>query len=405
MNQQSEKGILKILLRLATISALLLSSIAIASVCIPIYIIRPFRPQTSSGLALALWLREVGPQVTLLTAVLIFVFSFLLWTKINSRRLRVALLCIALLVTGFAALSRVNIFERMFHRYNQHSLIAPNSIRPDSDDLVLAVKFNGQARAYPIRMVGYHHIINDVIGGVAVVVTYCTLCHTGIIWDPIVSGQKLNFRLAGINNGNALLRDEQTGSIWQQSTGEAIFGPLVGTHLKSFNSNELTYALWREEEPFGEVISPDLDDLPRYEKKDWEDSIERTRVVVDTIESGIAPHVLMLGVSLGLSKKAYPIKAVMASGLIQDKIAGTPVLIVVGPDGKSIRTFEAGELSFAKRSGGYSMQDLQSSSRWNFQGCAVEGKSAGRCLKEIEAHKAYWFDWFHHYPQTGVYRW
>ena len=109
----------------------------------------------------------------------------------------------------------------------------------------------------------------------------------------------LHFRLAGINNGNALLRDEETSSIWQQSTGEAIFGPLKGKQLQLVRSNELSFALWRKEQPQGLVLKPNSLYAAEYDPKDWEKHVEKTRTVVDTTKSGIGPHQLMVGVTVG----------------------------------------------------------------------------------------------------------
>src|SRR5947207_223090 len=117
--------------------------------------------------------------------------------------------------------------------------------------------------------------------------------------------------------------------------------------------------------------------------------------MVDTRESGIEPHQLMLGVTVAGKNKAYPINSILAAKLIQDEVADSAV-VVVGPDGTSIRVFEAAELTFARGEGDRVMQDAETGSGWNFQGCAVDGKLAGRCLKEIDTHKDYWFDWMNH---------
>jgi hypothetical protein len=118
----------------------------------------------------------------------------------------------------------------------------------------------------------------------------------------------------------------------------------------------------------------------------------------------------MVGVTAGGQSKAYPIETIFAAKLIQDRIEGSAVVIVVGEDGASIRAFENGaeangvRLVFAAGGSGTVMRDAQTGSAWNFQGCAVEGKLAGQCLKEIDAHKDYWFDWMNHHPASGVYR-
>jgi hypothetical protein len=109
-------------------------------------------------------------------------------------------------------------------------------------------------------------------------------------------------------------------------------------------------------------------------------------------------------------RKAYPIVAVLSAKLIQDRIEASPVVVLVGPDGASIRAFEAGTdaegsaLRFAPGEGEAAMRDAQTGSAWNFQGCAVEGSLVGRCLKAIDAHKDYWFDWMNHHPASAVYK-
>ena len=110
----------------------------------------------------------------------------------------------------------------MFHPYHAPAFESAATAQVDQDDMVLAVLLGGHARAYPILAMGYHHIVNDTVEGVPIVVTYCTLCHSGVVWDPVVDGKTAALPFAGINNGNALMRDEQTRSVWQQRTGEAI---------------------------------------------------------------------------------------------------------------------------------------------------------------------------------------
>ena len=137
-------------------------------------------------------------------------------------------------------------------------------------------------------------------------------------------------------------------------------------------------------------------------------------MVIDTTKSGIAPNELMLGITLGGQSKAFPVKAILAAKLIQDQIGGSPVLILVGPDQASIRVFQSRaaqqSLNFvpARVAAGPGhagiVQDLETQSMWNFQGCAIDGKLAGQCLTQIDANKDYWFDWMNHHPTTAVFR-
>ena len=94
------------------------------------------------------------------------------------------------------------------------------------------------------------------MAGTPVVATYCTLCHTGLVWESTVDGRVLTFHLYGINNQNMLMRDRETGTWWQQSTGEAIQGPLRGRRLASVVHSEVTFAVFRGENPGGRVPAP-----------------------------------------------------------------------------------------------------------------------------------------------------
>jgi Protein of unknown function (DUF3179) len=394
--------------------ALVGALVSIACLAIPMYVIRPFRPQDAHQLAFALTVRNAGPWLSAACVIVVFCALFLVWRRAIGWPSRIGLIALSTITLLAAVLTHVNVFEVMFHPYPSPTFVDANSARIDAKDKVLAVRIGTAARGYPIRTMGYHHIVNDIVGDAPIAVTYCTLCHTALVWSRVLDGRTLYFRLAGINNGNALLRDEETNSIWQQSTGQAIFGPLKGRQLALVRSDELTFGLWHREQPGGLVLKPDDRYASDYETKDWETHIEKTHVVIDTSRSGIAPHELMLGVTVSGRAKAYPVKAILAAKVIQDQIAGSPILMLVGPDQASIRVFQAqadeGPLSFipAQTSDSREMagvvQDTKTQSIWNFQGCAIDGARAGHCLAQIDANKDYWFDWMNHHPGTAVYR-
>ena len=397
------------LFALALVLMLVCAAVSVGCVAIPMYVIRPFRPQGAEELSFALAARHAGPWLSGLCGLVVLFLVARLWRPAGVG-LRVLLVGLLVLAAAGGVLTHVNIFEKMFHPYDSPAFAGADEVKVDADDKVLAVSVGKEARAYPIRTMGYHHIVNDTLGGAPIAVTYCTLCHTGLVWSRVMDGRTLHFRLAGINNGNALLRDEETSSIWQQSTGEAIFGPMKGRQLEMVPSSELTFALWRKEQPQGLVLKPDVPYEAQYDPKDWERHVAATRTVVDTAKSGIAPHELMIGVTVAGGSKAYPIELVYAAKVIQDRIEGAPVVLVVGPDGASIRAFanarlaDGAALTFAGGQGEVSIRDAQTGSDWNFQGCAVDGPMAGQCLKEIDAHKDYWFDWMNHHPGAAVFK-
>ena len=115
--------------------------------------------------------------------------------------------------------------------------------------MVLAVRSSTESRAYPVRALTFHHIVNDFSGGEPIAVTYCSLCHTGLVWSRVVDGRVLTFRIGGINNQNMLMRDEETGTFWQQSSGKALAGPLAGRALRAARSDELSFGVWKREAP------------------------------------------------------------------------------------------------------------------------------------------------------------
>jgi hypothetical protein len=387
--------------------------VPIVCLAIPIYVIRPFRPQDPSQLALALTLRALAPWLTAVCAIAVVIVSALAWARTRRILPRIALATFSILAIAGACLTHVNIFEVMFHPYDRPVFAKADSLKIDAEDKVLAVRIGTEAHAYPILTMGYHHIVNDTLGNIPIAVTYCTLCHTGLVWSRSLDGRTLYFRLAGINNGNALLRDVQTNSIWQQSTGQAIFGPLKGRQLTLVHSDELTFALWRKEQPEGLVLKPEARFVSRYDDKDWEKEVEKTRTVVDTRTSGIAPHELMLGITIAGQSKAYRLKSIFAAKLIQDEIAGVPIVILVGPDKESIRVFEAhltkSRITFlspqdSSSPSGAAMQDAETNGSWNFEGCAISGSSTGQCLARVDANKDYWFDWMNHHSTTLVFK-
>ena len=124
---------------------------------------------------------------------------------------------------------------------------------------VISVVLNGQARAYPVRILMWHEIVNDSIGGRPVTVTYCPLCNTAIAFRrPIVDGELLDFGTSGrLFHSNLVMYDRQTGTYWSQATLEAIVGPLAGRRLEFLPAQIVSWGDWRAAHPGGRVLSQD----------------------------------------------------------------------------------------------------------------------------------------------------
>ena len=138
---------------------------------IPAYIIRPFRHQSSSGLLWAMAIRDHAPIISPFCAVACFALAVPLWQRTGKWRKALVALPV-LLVTFSAVMSRLNYFEWMFHPVASAQFEAESASKLDAKEMVLAVRYGPDARAYPISQMAYHHILNDVVGGVPIAVTY-----------------------------------------------------------------------------------------------------------------------------------------------------------------------------------------------------------------------------------------
>jgi hypothetical protein len=220
--------------------------------------------------------------------------------------------------------------------------------------------------------------------------------------------------LAGINNQNFLMRDEETGSYWQQVTGTAVAGPLKGGQLSLVPQDELSFALWKKEQPNGTVLAPVQRYVEKYEKATWENEIAKLPTVIHGAKGTLPDRETIIGVTNNGEAQAYPIvKLTTQSPVLLDVLGGQPIMLVLGPDGKSVRVFsrqlQARSLDFyghsAANSGdSWTLLDSITLSAWSFDGCAVSGELKGQCLTRMNALKDYWFDWQHYHPHSGIYR-
>ncbi len=149
----------------------LLSLVAVGAFFIPAFIIRPFAYQSPRGLLLAMAVRQRAPWVSPIFAIAGFIFAIILWHRLKTWG-RVGLVVLMIPVVGSAVMSRLNYFEWMFHPVDTPQFEAESSSKLDSGEMILTVRYGADARAYPIREMAYHHILNDVVEGVPVAVTY-----------------------------------------------------------------------------------------------------------------------------------------------------------------------------------------------------------------------------------------
>lgn len=230
------------------------------------------------------------------------------------------------------------------------------------------------------------------------------------MWETTVEGRALNFRLWGINNQNFIMRDEETGSWWQQVSGECIFGPLKGRKLKSFGHDELSFATWKREGD-GRVLRPDPRLLAenKYAPADWEQRMQNVPVAttLPDPDAQLPARTLVVGVEAGGRAKAYPVDALARQNPVLDQIGDAPVIVLLAEDGKSVRAFDrrldGRALEFFLRPDSRELVDAETGSVWDFTGAATSGALKGKRLARLQPVKDYWFDWKKYHPDTAVY--
>jgi hypothetical protein len=180
-------------------------------------------------------------------------------------------------------------------------------------DKVLAVEYNGVAKAYPIRILNWHEVVNDNFNGKPVVVTWCPLCLSGIVYDPEDRGSKLTFGVSGkIYKSNLLMYDRGTGSLWSQMLQRAITGPLMGAVPTMLPAEHSTWERWRMEHPNTLVLSLDTGFKRDYGLDPYREYVEDGRPTLlssrdsKKTEGKIGPMEPVLGLNIGGIQKAYP---------------------------------------------------------------------------------------------------
>ncbi len=286
--------------------------------------------------------------------------------------------------------------DTMFYQPTTLQLQAASANAVEGDRLILGVEHNGQAKAYPIQFLGYHHQVRDSIGGKPIMVTYCTVCRTGRVFEPVVNGKTETFRLVGMDHFNAMFEDKTTRSWWRQATGEAVAGPLKGQILPEFPSVQTTLSTWLEWHPDALIMQPDVafqeeyDDMSTYEKGRLTGRLTRR----DT--ASWQPKSWVVGVTLGSDSKAYDWNQLSKEGIIYDQINNRPIAVILSKDSSSFVVLE--------RTGKDQVFTLRNDTlisfdnRYTFLGVSLDKNLPD--LQKLHAYQEYWHSWKTFHPFT-----
>jgi hypothetical protein len=278
---------------------------------------------------------------------------------------------------------------------------------------VIGVNLNGEARAYPVRLLSLHEIVNDEVGGIPIAITWCPLCYTAVTFDRRVDGRVHTFGVSGyLYYNNLVMYDHQSNTLWSQALGQAIRGAWRGQRLSQLPSVLTTWEAWKDLHPRTLLLSiRAVEENPEraidpYGSYYTSGSAGISGRLVDDNRLGVKE--LVVGVAFGQGARAYPLSSLQAEGLVNDLLGGEAVVLIYDQTLNHVHIYRSviddERLSFALEPGGEMMVDQISNSRWDIRsGEAVDGPYQGRRLERINAPAIFWFAWVDLFPQTEVF--
>jgi Protein of unknown function (DUF3179) len=195
--------------------------------------------------------------------------------------------------------------DKVFSQPKTKLFLSATENKVKAHQLVLGIDINGQAKAYAIEIIGYHHQVRDTVGGEPVMVTYCTVCRTGRVYAPQVDGIPEDFRLVGMDHFNAMFEDSRTKSWWRQANGEAVVGPLKGKFINEIPSEQMRLDAWINQHPNTLVMQPDSLFIEENEGLKNYDEGKSTGELTKPDSLSWKDKSWVVGVPMGLHSKAY----------------------------------------------------------------------------------------------------
>jgi hypothetical protein len=239
------------------------------------------------------------------------------------------------------------------------------------EDRILGLHLGGEARAYPIGILNWHEIVNDRIGGRAVAVTYCPLCGTGVAFDALHDGRRLEFGVSGLlYNSDVLLYDRQTESLWSQIKKQAVTGPMKGQRLSALPMTDTTWRAWRKAHPRTLVLSTDTGHSRDYSRDPYAGYAQERGLYfpVSARSKRYHPKERVLGLEIDGTFKAYPFAELSkhGGGDMRDRVNGRNLLVSFDPINESATAYD---------DKGY----------------------------QLPAITGFWFAWYAFHPQTEIF--
>lgn len=292
-----------------------------------------------------------------------------------------------------------------------------------NDDVVVGVNYNGIVKAYPLQILVWHEIVNDMFGDTPLVITYCPLCYSSITFIRVLNGQTVEFGTSGrLYNSDLVMYDRQpgnnqltvywrdltdAGNLWSQMLGQALVGELAAHKLTRIPTDVLLWKDWLRLHPDTIVLSRDTGFLRNYGTDPYEGYFDSSTIwfPVEHSDDRLFEKEVIYGIEYEGKLKAYPVQYVDENDVVNDIFQNRGIFLLKVGD-KAIRGFESnvdGErLTFEIKDG--QIIDQETTSVWDEHGRAIEGPLKGTMLKRVQnGHIAFWFAWVAFYPMTEVF--
>jgi len=274
---------------------------------------------------------------------------------------------------------------------------------------VLGIVMEGQPHAWPMGILIPHHIINESVHGRPVTAAYCPACRSGYVFDPVVDGQRLTFEPVSVRRRNMVMRDRETGTIWQHETGEALMGRYRGRILEVLGGELSNWKAWRTDHPettvcarpigyrhpspMGPVFERLLDHGPEHLVGPGLFGLDRR----------LGQHTFVAGVSIGDVAKAYPMELLQSRQIIRDQVGTHSIVLFYDKASDRVRCFLVDTLSqeatleirenrLHARSQGLS---------WDLSGRPIAGTPAA--LMPLRVERQWWLAWSEYHPGNPIY--
>lgn len=319
------------------------------------------------------------------------ILLFIIWSSFSAFTIRIKWIPAVFLIVTAVIVYMLNFrmaADKMFLQPHNVVLKGMSENKVDGSILVLGVEKDGEAKAYPVRFLAYHHQVQDSLGGKPIIVTYCSVCRTGRVFEPVVNGHHERFRLVGMDHFNAMFEDATTKSWWRQATGEAVAGPLKGRQLPELISMQMTVKKWFELYPDGRVMQPEEISQPIYTLlAPFEAGKSKSRLLhTDSISWKEKSWVV--GLKAEGQSNVYDWNELKKSKVINGMVGEIPVVVVLSGDGQSFAAFV--RPSFEKFVLNHDTL-FSGGSEYDFSGKDLQIPS--HQLKKIQAYQEYWHSW------------